>query len=152
MWEKCAPDFGSTPAEEPTTHRNFRGWTELGDGRWYQGEVNINGERDGRGLTIDPSQFCTVALYKNGYHHGPFMRIFKDGFRQEGSYLDDKWNGKIIKTFPDGKIMVSYHEKVRYLYQQELVLEPQAEESLDTEAAEGLFQEDFQGEEIKEFD
>ena len=79
------------------------------------------------------------------------MRIFKDGFRQEGQYLDDKWNGKIIKTFPDGKIMVSYHEKVRYQYQQELVLEAPVEEKLETQAPESLFEEEQREEEIKEF-
>ena len=89
---------------------------KLPNSRCYQGEVNIHGQRDGRGITIDANQYVTVALHRNGMYHGPFLRIFKDGFKQEGLYLDDKWNGKIVKTFPDGKIMVSYHEKVRYLY------------------------------------
>ena len=55
VWEKCQPNFGTPPDEEPPTNRNFLKWRQLPNGRWYQGEVNIHGQRDGRGITIDPN-------------------------------------------------------------------------------------------------
>ena len=49
--------------------RSFKSWNEK-DGWWYQGEVNLSGQRDGRGIIMQKNGSILISHWKRGIEHG----------------------------------------------------------------------------------
>jgi len=88
----------------------FKKWEKDTFGYWYQGEVNVHGERDGKGIYVDPGNYLYVGYFKNDSRHGPYFHYY-EGAWKEGVCVEDTYKGKEITTYLDGTVKEKFHGK-----------------------------------------
>ena len=79
-------EFYPDPADEQD--RKFVTWTKIQSEMLYQGEVDKEGLRDGRGITIVPGEGINFGYYKHGLFHGHFISITSQGEQFIEHYSD----------------------------------------------------------------
>ena len=71
--------FGKAPFDSIGPKlRKFQEWQEITAKRYYQGDVNKNGQKDGQGILIESSR-VVVSFWKADKPHGAFTIVFPDG-------------------------------------------------------------------------
>ena len=70
---------------------------------FYQGEINQYGERDGRGVYLNPGSCIGFGYQKNDKLHGPFLWLFSDGGIVQGTWTNGQTDGRLTTVSPDGK-------------------------------------------------
>ena len=51
---------------EDLRHVHFTPWMQLKHGKWYQGEIDVAGQREGRGITLTPEWQLQMGHYCDG--------------------------------------------------------------------------------------
>ena len=81
--------------------RKFQEWQQISEKRYYQGDINKNGQKDGQGILIEPSRLV-ISYWKSDKPHGSFTILFPDGVVQIGTFRDGKHHGQCTLTLTDG--------------------------------------------------
>ena len=71
--------FGKRPFDHPKKDQMFQTWIVDDNGNQFQGEVDINGLKDGIGILVFEGSGLWVAHFKANIRHGPFWSIKKNG-------------------------------------------------------------------------
>lgn len=91
----CGPQDGYLPPNP-----RFSAWTKLtfenSRQHIYQGELNQEGQKDGRGVTIVPGVLLDIGYYKNGQMHGQILSFRKDGSKYLFMYKEGLRHGKCV--------------------------------------------------------
>jgi hypothetical protein len=59
---------------------------QLRHDKWYQGEIDVAGQRQGRGITLTPEWQLQMGHYVDGLPHGLIVEIDTLGERNIGVY------------------------------------------------------------------
>lgn len=89
--------------EDYCNFREFRKWTKFNNGNIYQGEVDILGHADGRGIWLLNGQGIFVGHNKKGNAHGWRIGIEPDGRIWTGNFVDGCQHGRFTWYYLDGK-------------------------------------------------
>ncbi len=74
------------------------------NGDRYEGEMNADGKRDGRGVYTTAEGDVYVGEYVSGNRHGKGVYTRKDGSRYEGEFRDGLPNGAGVYVYENGDI------------------------------------------------
>ena len=86
---------------------------------YFQGELNANGLRDGRGVTISPGTGLYIEYWKKGVRHGPSVIIRSTGDKDVCIFEQNKLHGECTYYYEDGEEETYYYEhgkEVEYDY------------------------------------
>lgn len=70
----------------------------------YEGEINKNGEKHGKGIYRWSDGSTYEGGYQNDLRHGNGRFLWGNGESYEGKYLNDKRTGKGLYSWPDGSV------------------------------------------------
>jgi hypothetical protein len=115
--------FGEAPDdyEEYDAQRTFVSWREDPAG-FYQGEVDHNGAKDGKGILLTPTCNCiSISYWKANIHNGSeLMLIFHpfSEFKTECSWLDGKLHGACVRYFDEEGRLTQTYEKGKCIHEE----------------------------------
>ena len=89
------------------THVKFQKWKQRNKNNdFYQGEINSEGQRHGKGLYLKPNMCLGIGFQKNDKLHGNFIWVFVNGDRVSGTWKEGKMHGYITTQSEDGKVKI----------------------------------------------
>ena len=88
----------------------FKSWYQDSWGRYYQGQVDEQGYKDGLGILFKKGRFLVLAMFKEDKWDGPYIQIYYSGDYEEGSCIDSQQDGRCVLTRPDGSKRVQTWE------------------------------------------
>ncbi len=96
--------FGPAPQDyQQVGTRQYRSWHKDNKGNWQQGEVDVEGKLDGRGIIIyKDGSGVLIGHWKADNGHGEMTGFRQDGAKWVGEWKDGKRHGERIVTFVNG--------------------------------------------------
>ena len=70
----------------------------------------MHGEKDGKGIYIDPGNYLFIGYFKNDSRNGPYAHYYGGGWRT-GTCKNDNYKGQEITTYLDGSVEEKFHGK-----------------------------------------
>ena len=97
--------FEDPPVDYPLKERQFMPWTLAAHTKshWYQGEIDEQGQADGRGIELAGGSIY-IGHRKNGEQHGNITWIYHNGKKEVGTWKEDQRHGQFMLTYPIGHL------------------------------------------------
>ena len=103
--------FGKRPFDHiKPKDQIFQTWIKDENGNHFQGEVELNGLKDGIGILVFAGSGLWIAHFKANIRHGPFWSIKKNGKIYSGNFLDGVKQGTFLVSDSQGTKKVVYEK------------------------------------------
>ena len=93
----------------------FQAWKQkkdpMGGYDLVQGEVNDQGEMDGRCVYISPGRYACFGHFKRDKGHGQMTMIYSKGNKYEHTCYEGIKHGEDILTYSDGNIEIRTYDR-----------------------------------------